>query len=69
MMNKEVSSTIVNFMTLGARVLKLGRGYSSHYTKYASYYTLLTYSTLILHIDSTIILRDYTRNAAFLRHC
>ena len=34
-MSKEGSAKIVNFITIGARVLMLGRGYKSQYSEYA----------------------------------
>ena len=47
MMLKEGSNKIVNFMTLGARFLMLGRGHISHYSEYVVSSTLSIYSTLI----------------------
>ena len=61
-MTKEASTKIVNFMTPGAGVLKLGYGHLSHYSEYAVSSTLSIYSTLI-----AIVLRDY--HAALLCHC
>ena len=54
MMTKERSTKIVNFMTLGAGVLVLGRGLISHYSEYVLSFSLSIYSTLI-----AIVLRDY----------
>ena len=62
MMTKEGSTTVVNFMTPGARVFMLGRGEISHYSEYALSSSLSTYSTLI-----GIVLRYY--DAAFQCHC
>ena len=56
MMTKEGSTKIVNFLTRGAGVLKLG-----HYSKYELFSTLSIYSTLI-----AIVFRD--NDAAFLYH-
>ena len=61
MMTKEGFTKIVNFMTLGAGVLMLRRGHTSHYSEYVVSSTPLIYSTLI-----AIVLRDY--DAAFLYH-
>ena len=58
-MTKERSVMIVNFITLGAGGLMLGRGYISHYSEYALSSTLSIYSTLI-----AIILKEY--NVGFL---
>ena len=61
-MTKVGSAKIVNFITIGAGGLMLGRGYISHYSEYALSSTLSIYITLI-----AIVLREY--NAAFLCHC
>ena len=61
-MTKERSVMIVNFITLGAGGLMLGRGYISHYSEYALSSTLSIYITLI-----AIVLREY--NTAFLCNC
>ena len=60
-MTKEGSSKIVNFITISAGDLMLGRGYLSHYSEYALSTTLSIYITLI-----AIVTREY--NAAFLCH-
>ena len=60
-MTKERSTKIVNIMTLGAGVLMLRRGHTSHYSEYVVTSTPSIYSTLI-----AIVLRDY--DAAFLYH-
>ena len=61
MMTKEglPGTKIVNFMTLRAGVLMLGRGHISHYSEYVLSSSLSIYSTLI-----AIVLRDY--DAAYL---
>ena len=46
-MTKEGSAKIVNFITIGAGGLMLGRGYVSHYSAYA----LSSTSFNIHHID------------------
>ena len=61
-MTKERSVMIVNFITIGAGGLMLGRGYISHYSEYALSSTLSIYITLI-----AIVLREY--NTAFLCNC
>ena len=58
-MTKEGSAKIVNFITIGAGGLMLGRGYMS---EYALSSTLSIYITLI-----AIVLREY--NTAFLCNC
>ena len=54
MMTKEGSTKTVNFMTLGAGVLVLRRGHTSHYSEYVVSSTPSIYSTLI-----AIVLRDF----------
>ena len=61
LITKEGSTKIVNFMTPGARVLMLGRGYINHYSENVVSSTLSIYSTLV-----AIVFRDY--DAAFLYH-
>ena len=61
MMTKEGSTKIVNFNTLMAEVLMLGRGLISHFSEYVLSSSLSIYSTLI-----AFVLRDY--NAAFRYH-
>ena len=53
-MTKEGSTKMVNFITIGAGGLVLGRGYISHYSKYALSSTLSIYITLI-----AIVFREY----------
>ena len=57
-MTKEGSAKRVNFITIGAGGLMLGRGYISQYSEYALSSTLSIYITLI-----AILLREY--NAAY----
>ena len=45
-MTKEGPTKIVNFITIGAWGLMLGRGYMSHYSEYALSSTLSLYITL-----------------------
>ena len=60
-MTKEGSALIVNFITIDALSLMLGRGNISHYCEYALSFTLSIYLLIVL------VLREY--NAAFLCHC
>ena len=60
-MTKEGSTKILNFITLGAGDLMLGRGHISNYGEYVVSSTLSIYSTLV-----AIVLRNY--DAAFLYH-
>ena len=53
-MTREGSVKSVNFITIGAGGLMLGRGYMSHYSEYALYSTLSIYITLI-----AIVLKEY----------
>ena len=61
-MTKEGFSKIVNFITIWAGGLMLGRGYINHYSENALSSTLSIYITLI-----AIVLRDY--DAAYLFDC
>ena len=62
-MNKKGSSkNIVNYITIRAGCLMLGRGYISHYSEYALSSSLSIYITFI-----AIVLREF--NAVFLCHC
>ena len=56
---KEGPNKIVNFITLGAGILMLGRGHISHYSEYVLYSTISIYG-----ISIVIVLKDY--DAAFL---
>ena len=49
-MTKEGSAKIVNFITIGAEGLILGRGYISHYCEYALSSTLSVYIKLIAFV-------------------
>ena len=60
MMTKEGSTKIVNFMTPGVGVLKLGLGHMSHYSKY------VLSSTLSIYFTIDIVLKNY--DAFFLCH-
>ena len=53
-MTKGGSAKIINFITIGAGVLVLGRGYIIHYSEYALSSTLSINITLI-----DIVSRDY----------
>ena len=55
-MTKLGSTKIVNFITLGAGDLMLGRGHISYYSEYVVSSTLSIYSTLV-----AIVLRNYDR--------
>ena len=58
-MTKEGSTKMVNFITIGAGGLVLGRGYISHYSKYALSSTLSIYITLIAIVFRNIMLLSY----------
>ena len=58
----EGSVRIVNFITIGAGGLVLGRGYVGHYSEYALSSDLSVCITMI-----AVVLREY--DTAFLCHC